>query len=141
MKPLSAEQANAISLLKTLGIRLLEVGDHHAVMAVTVDQRHLNYRGGAHGGLLAALADTAAFFPRPLLPSGQAATTLNLTISYLRPVACGDSLNARAELLHMGRRTASVAVRIVDGEGRLVAHGTTTLLLLAEPVEAGESVV
>jgi acyl-coenzyme A thioesterase PaaI-like protein len=33
-------------------------------------------------------------------------------------------------LLHLGRRTASLAVRITDGHERLVAHGTAVLLLL-----------
>lgn len=130
MQPANLERANAISLLKTLGIQLVEIGDHHAVMTVTADDRHLNYLGGVHGGLLAALADTVCFFPRPLLPSGQAATTVNLNVSYLRPAAAGDRLLARSELLHMGRRTASLSVRITDSHERLVAHGTAALLLL-----------
>jgi acyl-CoA thioesterase len=130
MQPANLESANAIALLKTLGIRLAEIGDRHAVMTVTADDRHLNYLGGVHGGLLAALADTVCFFPRPLLPSGQAATTVNLNVSYLRPAAAGDRLLARSELLHLGRRTASLAVRITDRDERLVAHGTAVLLLL-----------
>lgn len=131
MQPATLESANAISLLKTLGIRLAEIGDRHAVMVVEADERHRNYLGGIHGGLLAALADTVCFFPRPLLPSGQAATTVNLNVSYLRPAAVGDCLTARSELLHLGRRTASLAVRITDQQQRLVAHGTATLLLVA----------
>ena len=73
-------------------------------MAVTVDDRHLNYLGGAHGGLLAALVDTVSFFPRPLLPSGTRCTTTSLNVSYTRPAAPGDHLTARSELLHLGRK-------------------------------------
>jgi acyl-CoA thioesterase len=138
MQPANLERANAIPLLKTLGIQLAEIGDRHAVMTVTVDDRHLNYLGGVHGGLLAALTDTVCFFPRPLLPSGQAATTVNLNVSYLRPAAAGDRLLARSELLHLGRRTASLAVRITDSHEHLVAHGTAVLLLLGS---AGGDVV
>jgi acyl-CoA thioesterase len=134
MQPATVDSANAISLLKTLGIRLVEIGERHAVMQVVIDDRHRNYLGGVHGGVVAALVDTVSFFPKPLLPSGQAATTVDLNVSYVRPAAVGDCLSARAELLHMGRRTASLAVRVADQQGRLVAHGTTTLLLLAEPV-------
>ncbi len=130
MQPATLESANAISLLQTLGIRLVEIGDRHAVMTVDADRRHLNYLGGVHGGLIAALADTVCFFPRPLLPSGQPATTVNLNVSYLRPAVPGDCLTARAELLHLGRRTASLTVRVTDRQARLVAHGTATLLLL-----------
>jgi hypothetical protein len=60
MQPASLDSANAISLLKTLGIRLVEIGDRHAVMTVEADSRHLNYLGGVHGGLIAALADIAS---------------------------------------------------------------------------------
>jgi len=140
MQPASLDSANAISLLKTLGIRLVEIGDRHAVMTVEADSRHLNYLGGVHGGLIAALADTVCFFPRPLLPSGQAATTVNLNVSYLRPAAVGDRLTARSELLHLGRRTASLAVRITDASQRLVAHGTASLLLLDTAGPAGDVV-
>lgn len=134
MQPATLDSANAISLLKTLGIHLVEIGDRHAVMQVEIDERHRNYLGGVHGGVIATLIDTVSFFPRPLLPSGQAATTVDLNVSYVRPAAVGDCLSARAELLHMGRRTASLAVRVFDQQARLVAHGTTTLLLLTEPV-------
>ncbi len=132
MQPATLESANAISLLKTLGIHLVEIGDRHAVMQVAVDDRHRNYLGGAHGGLIATLADTVCFFPRPLLPSGQAATTINLNVSYVRAAAVGDCLQARAELVHKGRRTASLTVRVTDQQERLIAHGTASLLLLAE---------
>lgn len=134
MQPATLESANDISLLKTLGIHLVEIGDRHAVMQVEVDERHRNYLGGVHGGLIATLADTVCFFPRPLLPSGQAATTINLNVSYVRAATIGDCLRARAELRHKGRRTASLAVTVSDGENRLIAHGTATLLLLADPV-------
>lgn len=134
MQPATLESANAISLLATLGIRLAEIGERHALMEVTVDGRHRNYLGGVHGGLIATLVDTVCFFPKPLLPSGQAATTLDLNVSYVRAAAVGDSLRARAELLHLGRRTASLAVRVTDQQERLVAHGTTTLLLISEAV-------
>ena len=137
MQPATMESANAISLLKTLGIRLAEVGDGHAVMEVTIDDRHRNYLGGVHGGLIATLVDTVSFFPKPLLPSGQAATTVALNVNYVRSAAVGDSLRARAELVHMGRRTASLAIRVTDQEERLVAHGTTSLLLLKSAVPAG----
>jgi acyl-CoA thioesterase len=118
--------------LQTLQIRLCEIGDRYAVMEVTVGDIHRNYFGGAHGGLLATLVDTVSFFPRPLLPSGRSCTTTNLNVNYIRPAALGDTLTARSELIHLGRRTASVRVDIVNQEGKLVTHGTATLMLLEE---------
>jgi acyl-CoA thioesterase len=133
MQPATLETGNAIPLLRTLDIRLTEIGDRHAVMAVTVADKHCNYFGGAHGGLLATLVDPVCFFPRPFLPSGRLVTTANLNVNYVRPAAVGDHLVARSEVVHLGRRTASLSIRVVNGEGALVAHGTVTLIVLGEP--------
>jgi acyl-CoA thioesterase len=130
LEPATIESANAIALLKTLNIKLQEIGDSHAVMEVTVSAIHGNYFGGAHGGLLATLVDTVSFFPRPLLPSGRACTTTNLNVTYVRPAAMGDVLTARSELLHLGRKMASLAVTVKNREGKLVVHGTTTIMIL-----------
>jgi acyl-CoA thioesterase len=128
--PATLETGNAISMLRTLNIHLREIGDLHAVMEVTVDDRHRNYLGGAHGGLLATLIDTASFFPRPLLPSGQRCTTTNLNVTFVRPAAMGDLLIARAELVHLGQKLASVTVTVKNQQDKMVAHGTTTLMLI-----------
>lgn len=132
MQPATIASVNAIPLNVTLGIRLTEIGPRHAVMETTVDERHLNYYGGAHGGLIAALADTVCFFSAQLLPAGRKVTTVNLNVNYVRAAALGEHLVARSELLHLGRRTASVTLQIHSGE-HLVAHGTATLAVLAEP--------
>lgn len=132
MTDIAFARAAAIPLLQTLGISLAESTERHAVMEVTVSPAHANYSGGTHGGLLATLADTACFFPRPLLPSGTRVTTVNLTLNYLRPVAIGEHLRATAELLRLGRRTANLTVVIENGEGKQVVQGSAVLLVLAD---------
>jgi len=129
IEPATLESGNAIPLLRTLNIRLREIGDNHAIMEVTVGELHRNYFGGAHGGLIATLIDTVSFFPRPLLPSGKSCTTTNLNVNYIRPAVMGDVLTARSELMHSGRRMASVAVTVKNQEDKLVAHGTVTLMV------------
>lgn len=129
IEPANLESGNAIPLLRTLNIHLREIGATHAVMDVTVADLHLNYFGGAHGGLIAAMMDTVSFFPAPLLPSGKLCTTTNLNVTYIRPAALGDVLTARSELVHLGRRTASLTVTVTNQDSKLVAHGTTALML------------
>ena len=130
IEPATLETGNAIPLLRTLDINLKEIGDSHAIMEVTVRDIHRNYFGGAHGGLIATLVDTVSFFPRPLLPSGRSCTTTNLNVTYVRPAALGDTLTARSDLIHLGRRMASLTIRVVNQEDKLVAHGTATLMIL-----------
>ena len=119
-----------IPFLKTLAVALGEVTDSQAEMTVTIDDRHLNYMGTAHGGLISALIDTVCFFPRVLLPSGLKLTTVDLHISYVKAARKGDTLTARSELLHLGRRTARLSVKVADQDHRLVAHGTATLMII-----------
>lgn len=130
IRPVTLASGRRIPFLRTLGVTLREIGERHAVMEVRITRRHANYMGGVHGGLIATLVDTVSFFPRPLLPSGRLCTTTNLQVSYLRAPKLGETLTARSELLHLGRRTASVVSRVEDAAGRLVAHGSATLLLL-----------
>ena len=131
IQPATLESGNAIPLLRTLNITLVEIGPTHAVMRVTVDDSHRNYSGGAHGGLIATLVDTVSFFPQPLLPSGKSCTTTNLSVTYVRAAVIGDVLTARSELVHIGRRMASIEVKVKNQKDKLVAHGTTTLMLTA----------
>ncbi len=133
--PATLASGSRIPFLRTLGVTLREIGERHAVMRVRVDARHRNFFGGVHGGLLATLVDTVCFFPRPLLPSGRAMTTASLSVSYVRAPKVGDVLTARSELLHLGRRTASLTARVEDAEGRLLAHGSATLLMLDAPTD------
>lgn len=133
MKPATLDSANAIPLLRTLDIRVTEIGETSAAMEVTVTEKHLNYFGGTHGGLIATLVDTVCFFPQPLLPSGRLVTTANLAVNYVRATGPGDHLQARSEIQHLGRRTVSLTARVVNDEGALIAHGSATLLVLQEP--------
>ena len=120
-----------VPFLKTLGVSIKEIAADSAEMAVEIDERHLNYMGGAHGGLISALIDTVSFFPKPLLPSGLKLTTVSLSISYVGAAAKGDMLVARSQLLHLGRSTASLSVRVHNQNNKLIAHGTSTLMILS----------
>ncbi len=119
---------DGIALARHLGFELLEVGSDTAVMAVSVDERHGNYMGGLHGGVLAALVDTVAFFPGRLLPSGLRLTTEGLEVHFMRPAAVGDRITARAVILRLGRRVATVQVQAKDARGQLLCHAVATLL-------------
>jgi len=123
MADIAFTRAASIPMLQTLGIRLVESGPEHAVMEVTVSEGHANFYGGTHSGLLATLADTACFFPRPLIPSGARIATTNFSLNYLRPASVGERLRGRAQLLRLGRRTANLEVRIETARGNCWCRG------------------
>lgn len=132
IEPATIDSVNNMPMLKTLDIHLLEIGDTYAVVEVDVREIHKNYLGGAHGGLLATLIDTVSFFPRPFLPSGTVCTTTNLNVNYVRPVSMGEKLTARSEITYLGRRIATLQVKVHNSGNKLVAHGTTTIMILSQ---------
>jgi uncharacterized protein (TIGR00369 family) len=92
---------------------------------------HYNPLGTVHGGVLATLLDTATGCAVHFtLPRGVGYTSIDLTTRFLRQVTV-DSGRLRCEgaLLSAGRRTALAEARLTDGDGRLLAHATSTCLL------------
>ncbi len=130
IEPATIESVNNMPMLKTLDIHILEIGETHAVVEVVASDLHKNYLGGTHGGLIATLIDTVSFFAKPFLPSGKLCTTTNLNVSYIRPVSIGEKIIARSEIVHLGKRTATVSVSVENSDGKRVAHGTTTIMFL-----------
>ena len=65
-----------------------------------------------------------------LLPQGRGYTTLEIKVNYVRPIKSDSGpLRAIGTVVHMGGKTATAEARLLDGEGRLCAHGTTTCML------------
>jgi len=69
IEPATIESGNNIALHKTLDIRLKEIGDNHAVAEVTIGDKHKNYYGGGHGGVIATLIDVVSFLTPLILSS------------------------------------------------------------------------
>ncbi|MEI6404013.1 MAG: PaaI family thioesterase, partial [Actinomycetota bacterium] len=58
-------------------------------------------------------------------------TTLGITIHYTRAAQIdGQRLVGTGAIVHAGRRTATAEGRVIDENGKLIAHGTTTCLIL-----------
>jgi uncharacterized protein (TIGR00369 family) len=109
-----------------LGIEPLEVEDTHSVGRIVVDKRHLHPGGFVHGGVWTALGDTvAAWATFKAIPPGHNFTTIELKLNVFAAGILGDEIVARGEVLHAGRSTVVVEVRIQrlrDGNERLAAN-------------------
>lgn len=112
-----------------LAFRLLEREDGRAVVAVTVEERHANTMGVAHGGITPSLIDTAsgaAVARQPSIDNKQVAT-VSLQASYLAPCFVGDTLTATARRRGSGRTLITCDVQVENQNGDLVAVGLCTL--------------
>lgn len=126
-------------IMDTLGIEPVEVEEGRIVFALTPAGWHYNPLGTVHGGVLATLLDTAAACAvHTRLPAGVGYTSLDLNTRFLRPVTVQTGrLRCEGRVLSMGRRTATAESRVEDGRGRLIAHATSTCMLLDATQPAG----
>jgi uncharacterized protein (TIGR00369 family) len=92
----------------------------------------LNPLGIVHGGWALTLIDSAAgCAAHTLLPAGASYATIETKANFSRPIA-HDAGRVRAEgrAIGRGRRIISCEARVVDAKGRILAHGTSTLMVL-----------
>ena len=118
-------------MVQLMNFKLVEVSEGHAVFTIEPDERHYNGLGIAHGGLAATLLDSATGCAiNTMMPAGRIFTTLEMKINYVRPMAreTGE-VRCEANVIHVGGRIATAEGRIVDGNGKLFAHGTATCML------------
>src|SRR5438067_9173265 len=75
--------------------------------AVSVEQRHTNATGGAHGGMLSTFADLALGYAAAVSTDPPTLLrTVALTIDFIGPVAVGDLVTASPQVLRVGKRLA-----------------------------------
>jgi uncharacterized protein (TIGR00369 family) len=118
-------------MVQLLGLKLVEVSEGRAVFTVRPDESHYNGLGIAHGGLAAALLDSALGCAiNAMMPAGKIFTTLEMKINYVRPITRErGELRCQANIIHAGGRVATAEGRITDEDGKLYAHGTATCML------------
>src|SRR4029079_16827867 len=119
-------------MVSLLGLRLVDVGEGHVVFTGTADEAFYNGLGVAHGGIAATMLDSALGCAiNTVMPAGRLFTTLELKINYTRPLRreVGE-VRCEATVIHVGTRTGTSEGRIIDANGKIYAHGTTTCIVV-----------
>lgn len=123
-------------IMDTLGFTDLRPEPGRVVVEMPAAEFHYNPLGTVHGGVISTLLDTAAACAvHTTLAAGEFYTSVDLTVKFLRPVTVDSGLlTCEGTVLQRGRRTALAQAQLSDGAGRLVAHATSTCLIM----QAGE---
>ena len=117
---------------RMIGFFLAEVRPGEAVFTCTPTFEHYNPIGSVHGGLAGTLLDSCmSCAVQTLLEAGIGYTTLEYRVHLVRGMTDRTGpIRAEGKVVHAGRRTSTAEGRIVDADGRLYAHGTTTCLMI-----------
>ncbi|SCX54136.1 uncharacterized domain 1-containing protein [Klenkia marina] len=120
------------SIGRLLGMRFDEVEHGRVVISLDTRPDFANPLGTTHGGIAATLLDSVmGCAVHTTLDAGVGYTTLELKVNYVRAVhTTGVTLSATGTVIHRGRRVATAEGRVTDDQGKLVAHATTTCLIV-----------
>jgi len=138
MKELNPEYVQRISQLVNscpyftlLSMKLLEAGPGFSLLEIELAEKHLQPFGFVHGGVFASIIDAAVFWSifHEIDDPNPGATTVDLKLNYLAPAAAGK-LIARGSRIKVGKTLGYGEARVTDGNGKLLAHGTSTLMIL-----------
>ena len=117
------KESRAIAML---GFELESAGPGRAVLRLDAQPRHKQLNNVVHGGILAALADTAAAIAAyTTVPTGVALATIELKINYLEAVP-GGRIRAEARVLRTGRNFVVTECEIFDYKGTMAAKALLT---------------
>ncbi len=119
---------------QTLTFWLTEVGDGFAVFEGETGPHLINPMGIVHGGWALLLIDSVtACAAHSLLKPGQTYTTVETKGNFSRPIR-SDTGRVRAEgrVIAAGRSVISSEAKVLGPDGKVLAHGTSTLLVLGE---------
>jgi uncharacterized protein (TIGR00369 family) len=117
---------------ETLSFWIVEVGDGFAAFEGEPGSHLLNPMGTVHGGWALTLIDSvAACAGHSLLPAGTGYTTIETKANFSRPITRdAGRIRAEATVVAQGRQIISSEARVFAQDRRVLAHGTSTILVL-----------
>ncbi len=123
-------------MVRLIGFRMAVAEPGRIVMELEPDESLENTIGLLHGATAAALLDTAMGCSiSTMLPVGQTSVTLDLKITYLRPLSVrSGTIQAEGKLIKLGRQTSYTEGFVRDGKGNLAVHATATFSMIGEKV-------
>ena len=124
-------------LLLSMELKRLDRGESR--IDIETGQKHLQPYGIVHGGVYASLIDAAAYWAVYAgIDEIVGLTTVELKVNYLSPVSKGR-LIGKGKSIKIGKTICLGEASIEDEKGNLVAHGTSTLMVLNSLKIEGQS--
>ena len=122
---------NHCPYFELLSMKILDVGLGFSLLEIHLAEKHLQPFGFVHGGVFASIIDAAAFWALfcGIEDPNAGATTVDLKLNYLAPAVSGK-LIAKGRQIKLGKTLGYAEATVTDENGRLLAHGTSTLMIL-----------
>ena len=138
MKKLNDEYIQLVNQLvnrspyfELLSMTISEVGLGFSQLEIRLAPKHLQPFGFVHGGVFASIIDAATFWAifYEIEDQNAGATSVDLKLNYLAPAVSGK-LIAKGSRIKLGKTLGYAEATVTDEKGKLLAHGTSTLMIL-----------
>jgi uncharacterized protein (TIGR00369 family) len=142
MQAIAAGELPPPPVARLLGMDLRSVEHGRVMFALAPAEEQLNPLGTVHGGVITTILDSAmGCAVHTTLPAGTTYTTLELKVNFVRAVVLGSGpVVAEGTVVHRGGTVATAEARLVrEDDGKLVAHATSTLLVMPLSARGAEA--
>ncbi|MBX3561227.1 MAG: PaaI family thioesterase [Sphingomonas sp.] len=131
LRAMIAGRLPAPPISATMGFRLVEVEPGRAMFEGMPGPHLLNPLGSVHGGYALTLIDSAAGCAlHTELGGGIGYTTIETKVNFTRPIDPeGGPIRCEGRVLSRGRQIGTAEAFLRSATGKLLAHGTSTLII------------
>lgn len=126
---LSSENLSPLSNFLNFELIGFDVEKGWCEACFTLPPEAANPGGHAQGGMITAMLDDVMSVAGSVVqPAPAMSPTLQMTTSFLRPVRIGERLQARGDVIRLGRAAIHTAGWLKDDDGRLLATATASCI-------------
>lgn len=135
LRTMVAAEAAQVPIANTLGFRLTAADPGFARFEGDVAEFQYNPMGVVHGGMACTMLDSAlGCAVMSTCDAKTAYTTAQINVNLTRPITIATGrMIAEARVVHRGSRIATAEGKLLDPQGGLLAHATTTCLIFPRP--------
>lgn len=115
---------------EVLGFKVVEAEEGRVVIELDATERLHNPMGTLHGGILCDIADAAMGYAfSSTLADDELFTSVEIKLNFLKPIF-KSKLRAEGSLIKKGSSVGLLECQIYDENDSLVAHSTSTCMIL-----------
>jgi|LSQX01.1.fsa_nt_gb uncharacterized protein (TIGR00369 family) len=120
---------NSSPFFRNLSMVIETIETGLCIITIDIEEKHLSPYAAIQGGVYPAIIDAAAYWaPYPELPEDVGLITMDVSVNYTASVKDGRII-ARGERIKTGRTICLSQVLVHDDEGKVLAQGTSKLLV------------
>ena len=127
-----AKHVSASPFFTLTSMEITNLDQGQSLIQVVVEEKHFQPFGLVHGGVYSSLVDAAAFWAvYTQIEEDVGMTTVELNLNYLAPISKGTMI-AKGQSIKVGKTLCVGEASIEDENGKLLARGTETMMVIKD---------